>query len=165
MNKKGALPFEIGLWIMRIIMVIIIIAGIALQIRTYVNAKVDMEAVEPTLLAQVISTSPAILYSDDSGIKHNKISVEQFNQAEGKINSELRFNKDYLAAKIMLQERDGKVIKKIFLNKDFHDVLSAQVKSLLGKTVTSTIHKRPIIIIEKGKERKGILFVEVLQPR
>jgi len=167
MNKRGLLMIEIGLWLMRIMLVIIILAGVALQIRTYINTKVNMNVAEPVLIAQVLGASPAIIQPDDSGSRLRTIHVERFAAAEPSLGAGFDYTaKRHAAAKLTLLENDyTKEIAAIYLNKDYYQELAPQVSKLLGKTLVREERRWPVLLVEKGIERQGILRVEVLQPR
>jgi hypothetical protein len=180
MNKRGVLIFEIGVWLVRIVMVLVIIGGVALQIRTYINAKVNLDVAEPALLVQVLGTSTTFLYRDAAGTYQRAVSVERFKTAD------LASAFDYgehrrAAAKLVLQEQDGKELKTIYLNEPYYKVLAAQKAGLLRQllegpwlfeevvarpiTVTGAERQWPVLLTENKKERAGILRIEVLQPR
>lgn len=165
MNKKGFLIFEIAIWIMRIILVIIIIAGISLQIRSYIDTRVNLYFAEPALIMQIIGNSPSFLYQDASGSYQRMISVERFETAEQLLNAEFFYRQPrYAAAKVALIEKNGAEIKSILLNPDYYNELAAQIQLLSGKTVDVTEREWTVTLVQKGKERQGILRVEVLQP-
>ncbi len=165
MDKKGVLVFEIGLWIMRVIMVIVIIMGVALMIRTYVDARVNLDVAEPALIMQVIGSSPAFLYMDASGTYHRIVSLERFVQSEPLLNLAFSYGqRRHAAAKISLLEQDGSEIKSVFLNPGYYDELSSQVALLKGISVVRQERQWPVMIAEKGRARQGILKVEVVQP-
>ncbi len=165
MNKRGILIFEIGIWLMRITMVIVIIMGVALQIRTYINAKVNLDVAEPALLVQVLGNSPALLYRDAGGSMQRAIAVEQFVKAGPALNDVLAYSQRHAAAKLTLMEQDRKEIKAVYVNEDYYKELSAQTKAWLRKTAVQQERQWPVMLIEQGKERPGVLRVEVLQPR
>lgn len=163
-NKKGVLIFEIGIWVMRVIMVIIILGGVALQIRALVNARVNMDVVEPALLIEILGNSPAILLRDASGTYQHKIDVEKFRNAEQELNRAFEFAKKerHAAARIELIEWEGvEPLKEIKLNPELYDEIAFQPR----KAVAKTTRKWPVMLVENERERRGILRVEVVQPR
>ncbi len=163
MNTRGVLIFEVGIWIVRIVMVMIILMGIALLIRTYVNAKVNMDLAEPALFMQILSTSPEFLVQDALSGSVRAIDVDRFKTAN--LDSRLAFRQRHAASKLILLEQDKKPIVTIYLNKPYYDELASQVPRLLGKTVIMQARDFPVTLVEQGKSRKGVLHVEVLQPR
>jgi hypothetical protein len=165
MNKRGILVVEIGFWLMRIVMVMVIMMGVALAVRTYVNAKVDMNAAEPALLVQVLGTSPAFLARDSTGALERAISVERFKQSQQTLAETFSYGTQrHAAAMLTLFDRDGKPISSVQLNPDYYQELAAQLGPLGGKTVIQQVRQWPVVLVEKGSERPGILRVEVLQP-
>lgn len=165
MDKKGVLIFEVAVWIMRIVLVILIIMGVALQIRTYIDARVNLYFAEPALIIQVIGNSPYYFYQDASGNYQRAISVERFETAGPLLNLAFSYGqRRHAAANLTLMEKDGKAIKSILLNPKYYDELAMQKPLLAGKIVDITARQWPVEIIEKGIERRGILKVEVLQP-
>jgi hypothetical protein len=164
-GKKGAiLVFEIGIWIMRIVMVIVIIMGVALMIRGYVNTKVDLYVAEPALIMQVVGSSPAFLYRDASGTLQRAVSAERFANSEQLLNVMFSYRQRNAAAKITLLDQAGKEISSVRLNPDYYNELSQQVQKLAGKNVVQQIREWPVLIIQKGKPVQGRMKVEVLQP-
>lgn len=157
MNKKGIVIFEIGMWVLRIIMVIVIIMGVALQIRTYIDARVNLDVAEPVLLTQILGTSPAFLGGQ------RVVDIEHFKQAD--MSSMLYFKQRHAAAKLTLHEQDGKQIAETFVNPKYYNELAPQLPILLGKTVVKQERQWPVRLIEKSKERQGLLRVEVLRKR
>lgn len=166
MNKQGALIMEIGMWIVRIFLVVIIIVSVALQSRTYVNARVNLDVAEPTLLIQLLGTSPVFLYSDSTGTLHRAVSVDRFKKASSAdVLAGLDFGRRYFAARIVLKERDGKEIKTLVLNDDYYNELMSEFGQWAGKTVVKQQREWPVRLIENDVERSGIIFVEVLLSR
>jgi hypothetical protein len=164
MNKKGTLIFEIAIWILRILMVIVIIMGVALQIRSYIDVKVNLYYSEPALIMQIVGNSPAFLYQDLSGNYARAVSVERFKLAEPLLNAAFYYRQRHATAKVSITETDGTVIKAIFLNPDYYDELYIQKSILGGKAVTGMSREWPVMLVEKDKMRKGMISVEVLQP-
>ncbi len=163
-GKKGAIVvFEIGIWIMRIVMVIVIIMGVALMIRGYVNTKVDLYVAEPALIMQVVGSSPAFLYRDASGTIQRAVSAERFANSEQLLNMMFSYRKEYAAAKITLLDQAGNEISSVRLNPHYYNRLSQQAPKLAGKAVVQQIREWPVLVIQKGKPLQGRLKVEVLQ--
>jgi hypothetical protein len=170
MNKKGMLVFEIGMWIVRILMVIVILMGVALQVRTYINARLNLDVTEPALLAQVIGTSPVFLARGATGAPLPVIDVGRFERAEPALNGALQFAVPHAAAKLVLMELQPTgqrvtELKTIYLDKKYYDVLSAQTPAFLGRNVVARKHQWPVRIMHNGVVSQGLLSVEVLQPR
>ncbi len=163
-DKKGAiLVFEIGVWIMRIVMVIIILMGVALMIRGYVDTRVDLYVAEPALIMQVIGSSPAFLYMDASGTLQRAISAERFANSEQLLNVMFSYRQNYAAAKITLLDQAGKPISSVRLNPEYYNVLSQQAPALAGRNVVQQVREWPVLVMLKGKPVQGRLNVEVLQ--
>jgi len=166
MNKRGAtLVVEIGLWVVRLIMVVVIIMAVALQIRTYINARADMDIAEPALLVHVLGTSPAILQQDASGSVRRVVDIARFRQP-GALDGQLVFAQRHMAAKLTLLEKDAATaIAEAYADKEYYNELAAQVPALLDKSVIRLERQWPVLMHEPGKDRLGVLRVEVLQPK
>jgi hypothetical protein len=163
MNKRGVVIFEIGLWMVRILLVIIIVAFTALHIRTAIDAKVDLGVAEPALLVHVIGNSPAFFYQDVTGTQQRVIDVMRFKTTQ--LDDAVSYKERHAAAKLMLFEADGKEIATIYLNQPYYRELGAQSGALQGKTVVKDERRWQVTLIEQGARRPGILNVEVVEPR
>ncbi len=164
MDRRGVVVFEIGLWIMRIILVILILAGVALQVRTYVNAKVNLDVAEPALLVHILGSSPVFLYRDAGWTSHRVVDAEKFRTAfPESLAGALGFKQRHAAARVTLTDASGKK-SVLFLNQDYYDELAAQGSRFMGKNVVATEREWPVLIMDEGQESTGVLAVQVIQP-
>ncbi len=142
---------------MRIFLVIIIIAGVALQIRVFVNAKVDLDTTEPALLVQILGNSPEFLEGQ------NMVSVERFRNAN--LDNVFEYKERHASAKLTLLDSANNKISETYLNRNYYDELAAQVARFKGKTVVQLKRQWPVTLVDQDKISQGTLRVEVLQPR
>jgi hypothetical protein len=164
MNKKGVIIFEIGLWIVRICMVIMIIIGVILQIRAYVNSRVDLGVAEPAIIAQILSSMPAVMQKDTTGNYVRAISVDTFKKTP-EMGDYFDFGRQrHAAAKIVIAELNNKEIAESFVNKKYYEELEPQAKALWGRSAVSQLQKWPVMLVENNIARQGIIWIQVVEP-
>lgn len=134
------------------------LAGVTLQTRALANARVNMDVIEPALLAEVLHTHPAILHPGTT-----MVSLEKFRNAQPELNNALHFAKErHAAAKISIIDWQGIApLAELKLNPQQYDELAV----LPPRAVTKTTRQWPVIIIEQGKRRNGLVRVDVVQPK
>jgi hypothetical protein len=162
MSRKGFLVFEVSVWIVRILMTIIVIIGLALQIRASINARSNLDFVEPALLLQVLASSPEVLYSDSAGNIGRMIDLQRFEKAN--LDDSLHFEERHFAAMLAIVPEKKSKTRMIYVNRQYFDELAAQEKAFFGRNVAKAVQQWPVRFIDNGIPGQGILYVEVLQP-
>lgn len=165
-NKKAALPIEIGVWMVRIILIIMVIAGVGLQSRARINAQVNIDVVESDVISSILSDVSAFLYRDSTGTTHSIIDVQRFEQLTSPaLTSLISFPTKHVTAKITVMNYDGSQERVRYYDKDYYDFLFGKSAVFLGRGVSRTTRQWPVVLVDNGKRTRGVLRIEVLQER
>jgi hypothetical protein len=167
-NKKGVGAEEWLEQIPKIILTVIVMAGIFVLISIFVNVKVDVRPVQREVLFNRLLYQPnSIMLTDDftGQVYPGIIDMDKFNN-ETLDNSIKYFYERQIAAKLELYDSEKNLVQTAYLNSVWFNRMEPLARAKVGGASSGVIKSRTVPVSYKQGTvlQPGYLKIEVLTP-